>query len=132
MLPKSDHVRELARRNVIDFKQNYKAAYDRKYKTKPTKLRVEDYVYIEQKRLKVGDSSHLKPSFIGPFIISERVGQASFKVKHCDTMKELPSPIHAERMMAQFGSLERFRREEPVFGKEASEVGTDDLTVTGN
>ena len=69
----------------------------RKYKTKPTKLRVEDYVYIEQKRLKVGDSSHLTASFIGPFIISERVDQASFKVKHCHTMKELSSPIHAER-----------------------------------
>ena len=51
-------------------------------------------------------------------------------------MKELPSPIHAERMkVAQFGSLTRFRTEEPVFGKDtldASEVGTDGLTVTGN
>ena len=51
-------------------------------------------------------------------------------------MKELPSPIHAERMnVAQFGSLERFRTEEPVLGKEtldASEIGTDGLTVTGN
>ena len=37
--------------------------------------------------------------------------------------------------MAYFGSLERFRTEEPVFGKdtlEASEAGTDGLTVTGN
>ena len=86
--------------------------------------------------IKVGDSSHLTPNFIGPFIISERVGQASFKVKHCDTMKELPSPIHAERMkVAQFGSLERFQTEEPVFGKDtldASEIGTYGLTVTGN
>ena len=106
LLPKLDHVLELARRNVIDFKQNCKAAYDRKYKTTPTKLRVGDYVYIEQKGLKVGDSSHIRASFIGPFIVSERVGQASFKVKHCDTMKELPSPIHAERIkVAQFGSL---------------------------
>ena len=40
LLPKLDNVQELARRNVVDFKQNYKAAYDRKYKTKPTKLRV--------------------------------------------------------------------------------------------
>ena len=40
LLPKLDHVRELARRNVVDLKQNYKAAYDRMYKTKPTKLRV--------------------------------------------------------------------------------------------
>ena len=42
LLPKLDYVRELARRNVIDFKQNYKSAYDRKYKTKLTKLRVGD------------------------------------------------------------------------------------------
>ena len=40
LLLKLDHVRELARRNVVDFKQNYKAAYGKKYKTKPTKLRV--------------------------------------------------------------------------------------------
>ena len=136
MLPKLDHVRELARRNVIDFKQNYKRAYDKKYKTKPNKLRVGDYVYIEQKRLKLDDSSHLKASFKGPFIISERVEQASFKVKNCDTMKELPSPIHAElRKVAQFVSLKRFRTEEPVFEKDTlkeSEAGTDGLTVTGN
>ena len=136
LLPRLHHVRELTRRNVIDFKQNYKSAYDRKYKTKPTKLRVGDYVYIEQKRLKVGDSSHLTPSFIEPFIISERVGQASFKVRHCHPIKELQSPIHAKQMkVTQFGSLERFRKEEPVFGKdtlEASEAGINGLTVTGN
>ena len=37
--------------------------------------------------------------------------------------------------MAQFGSLERFRTEEPVFGKdtlEASEAGIECVTVTGN
>ena len=86
--------------------------------TTPTKLRVGDYVYSEETRLKVGDSSHLTANFKGPFIISERVGQSSFKVKHCDTMKELPSPIHAERMkVAQFGSLQRFRTEEPFLGR---------------
>ena len=79
LLPKFDHVRELARRNVIDIKQNYKSAYDRKYKTKPTKIRVGDYVYIEQKRLKVDYSSLLTASFIGSFIISELVSQASFR-----------------------------------------------------
>ena len=51
-------------------------------------------------------------------------------------MNELPLPIHVERMkVVQFGSLERFRTEEPVFGKdtmEASEAGTEGLTVTGN
>ena len=55
-------------------------------------------------------------------MISEKVRRASFKVKHCDTMKELPSPIHAERMkVAPFGSLERFGTEEPIFESDASE-----------
>ena len=55
-------------------------------------------------------------------MISEKVGRASFNVKHCDTMKGLPSPVHAERMkVALFGSLERFRTEEPIFGSDASE-----------
>ena len=80
-------------------------------------------------------------------MISERVGRASFKVKHCDTMKELPSPVHAERMkVAPFDSLERFRTEGPIFGSDASEPseavkekpevtgyrhkGTTDQTVT--
>ena len=36
-------------------------------------------------------------------------------------MKELPSPVHAERMkVAPFGSLERFRTEDPIFGSDAS------------
>ena len=102
---------------------------------------------IEQKRLQIVDSAHVTPNFVGPFMISAKVGRASFKVKHCDTMKELPSPVHAERMkVAPFGYLERFRTEEPIFGSDASEEssavnekpevavyrhkGTTDQTVT--
>ena len=121
-MPKLDHIRKLTKLNVEDFKANYKKKNDEKYKTKLTQLKVGDYVYIEQKRLKIGDSAHLTPNLIGPFMISEKVGRASFKVKHCDTMKELPSPIHAERMkVAPFGCLERFRTEEPIFESDASE-----------
>ena len=51
-------------------------------------------------------------------------------------MKKHPSPIHAVRMkVVQLGSLKQFWTEEPVFGKdtmEASEAGTEGLTVTGN
>ena len=37
-------------------------------------------------------------------------------------MKELPSPVHAERMkLAPFGSLERFWTEEPIFASDTSE-----------
>ena len=71
LLSKLDHIRELARLNVIDFKENFKKAYDKKYKTKPTKLRVVGYVYIEEKRMKIGDSSHLTSNFVGPYVISE-------------------------------------------------------------
>ena len=110
--------------------------YDRKYQTKPIQLRVGDYVYIEQKRLKIEKSAHLTPNFIGPFIISEKDGRASFKVKQCDTMKELSSHVHAERMkVAPFGSLERFRTEEAVFESdtcEATDAATNEPTVTGD
>ena len=54
----------------------------------------------------------------------------------CDTMKELPSPVHAERMIvAPFGSLIRFRTEEAVFESdtcEATDAATNEPTVTGN
>ena len=49
-------------------------------------------------------------------------------------MKELPSPVHAERMkMARFGSLERFRTEALVFGSDACEVtdAANESTITG-
>ena len=146
-MPKLDHIRKLIKLNVEDFKANYKRKYDEKYKARPTQLKVGDYVYIEQKRLKIGDSAHLTPNFICSFMISEKVGRASFKVKHCDKMKDSPSPGHAERMkVAPFGSLERFRTVEPIFGSDASEPseavkekpkvteyrhrGTTDQTVT--
>ena len=95
-----------------------------------------DYVYIEQKRLKIAERAHLTPYFIGPFIISEKVGTVSFKVKQCDTIKELPSPVHAERMkVAPFGSLERFRIVEPVFGSDAcvaTDAAANEPTVKGD
>ena len=91
-------IRDLARLNVLNFKANYKNTYDRRFQTKPNQLRVGDYVYIDQKRFKIGESAHLTPNCIDPFIINEKIGRASFKVKQWDTMKELPSPVHAERM----------------------------------
>ena len=122
LLPNFDHIRKLTKLNVEDLKLNYKRKYDEKYKTRPTQLKVGDYVYIEQKRLKIGDSAHITPNFGGPFMISEKVGRTSLKVNHCDTMKELPSPVHAERMkVAPFGSLERISTEKPIFGSDASE-----------
>ena len=60
-------------------------------------------------------------------------------------MKELLSPVHAERMkVVPFGSLEWFRTEEPIFGSDACEAkdgavpavmlnrhrGTTDQTMT--
>ena len=63
------------------------------------------------------------------------MGRASFKVKHCDTMNELPSPVHAERMkVAPFGSLERFRTEEPILWsdtREATEAVEEEPVVKG-
>ena len=50
-------------------------------------------------------------------------------------MKELPSPVHAERMkVAPVGSLERFRTEELVFGSDICEArdAANETTVTGD
>ena len=84
--------------------------------------------------IKIGKSAHLTPDFIGP-LISEKVGRASLKVKRCDTMKELPSPVHDERMkVAPFGSLERFRTEEPVFESDACDAtdAANESTIMGD
>ena len=64
LLPILDHIRKLTKLNVEDFKANYKRKYDEKYKARPTQLKVGDYVYIEQMRLKIGDSAHLTPNFV--------------------------------------------------------------------
>ena len=87
---KLGHIRELAGLNVQDFEENYKKTYNRRFQRKPTHLRVGDYAYFEQKRLKIGESAHLTSNFVDPFILSEKAGRASFKVRKCDTMKELP------------------------------------------
>ena len=80
------------------------------------------------------ESAHLTPNFVGPFIINEKVGRASFKVTQCHTMKELPSPVHAERMkVAPFGSVERLKTEEIIFGRdtrEAKDAAANEPTVT--
>ena len=72
LLPKLGHIRKLTKLNVDDFKSNYKRKYDEKYKTRSTQLKVGDYVYIQQKQLKIGDSENLTPNFVGPFMISEK------------------------------------------------------------
>ena len=82
LLPKLDHVRELARRNVIDFNKIAKRRMIESTRLHPLNY---DFVYIEQKRLEVGDSSHLTASFIGPFIVSER----AFSVELLDVLLPL-------------------------------------------
>ena len=72
LLSRLEHIRELSRLNVLDFKENYKKAFDKKHHAKPTKLRVEDHVYIARKFMKIGGSKYLTPNYIGPFIIVEK------------------------------------------------------------
>ena len=72
LLPKLDHVRKLTKLNIEDFKVKFKKRYDERFRVKPTQLKVRDYVYIEQKRFKIRDSTHLTPNFVGPFIYNKR------------------------------------------------------------
>ena len=79
LLLRLEHIREMARLNILDFKESHIKAFDKKHHAKPTKLRDGDRVYVARKCMKIGGSKHLTPNYIGPFVIVEKIGKFSFK-----------------------------------------------------
>jgi len=62
-------------------------------------IQVGDKVLIHDPTTKIGECSKLKKRWKGPFMIVERSKDGlSYKLRHCDTGKELRSHIHINRL----------------------------------
>lgn len=95
-LPKLETARDAARHNLEDRNTKTKAYYD-KFSQYPT-YRTGDRVMLHEKRVVVGQSSKLTPSWVGPWIIEACHDNFLYTLRHAVSLKLHKSRIHANRL----------------------------------
>ena len=89
-------IRDTAKRNILKHKEIFKERYDRK--SKIPNFRVGQHVYVTVEHIPVGVSRKLYPRYSGPFYITQKGKNHSYKLRHCTTNKALKYTVHANRL----------------------------------
>ena len=88
--------KEIATENIEDAQARQKEYYDKN--TDDPHFRLADKVLLQSKRVPKGLSPKLQPPWDGPFYIVAQGPNNTYKIRRCDTHKELKSPVHANRL----------------------------------
>ena len=89
-------IRDTATKNITKFKEMFKNRYDRK--SKVPNFRIGQHVYVTVEHIPVGVSRKLYPRYSGPFYITHKGKNHSYKLRHCTTNKALKYTVHANRL----------------------------------
>ena len=105
---------ELIRQHIPSAQKRQKKYYDQKIAGKPYK--VGDRVWITNEAVKKGMSKKMSPKYLGPFVITKRLSDAVYRVKHesgnkfiilhFDRLKPCDSPVEDQEFLSPVGSEE--------------------------
>ena len=87
--------KEIATENIEDAQARQKEYYKN---MEDLHFPLTDKVLIQPKRVPKGLSPKLQPPCDGPFYFVAQGPNNTYKIRRCDTHKELKSPIHANRL----------------------------------
>ena len=88
--------REISRRNMEDAQDKYKTQHDKRASN--PEFRVQDRVWIDNRKKTVGLTPKLCNKWLGPFYITQDCGNNTYRVRRCADHLEMKSAIHADRM----------------------------------
>jgi len=97
LVPKLKLMHEMRQQNLQDKNVVAKKYYDKGYEV--TDLQIGDQVLLHGPNTKVGECFKLKKRWTGPFLVVDKSQDGlSYKLRHCDTGRELRSYIHVNRL----------------------------------
>ena len=88
--------REIAGRNMEDAQNKYKTQHDKR--ASEPEFRVQDRVWIDNRKKTVGLTPKLCNKWLGPFYVTRDCGNNTYRVRRCADHMEMKSAIHADRM----------------------------------
>ena len=88
--------REIARQNTIKAQERYKCNYDAK--ATDSNFSIGERVWIDNRRRTRGLNPKLAAKYDGPFYITQKIGECTYKLRRCDNHNPIRSPIHANRL----------------------------------
>ena len=91
-----ENAREIARENMEKAQEKYKKYYD--VRVKEPKFEPGDKVWLFNPKVPVGLSNKFHRKWTGPYYITQKGPNYTFKLRSCADNKEMKSLIHANRM----------------------------------
>jgi len=97
LVPKLQLTHDIIQQNLRDGQIKSKQHYDQG--SQEPEMQVGEKVLMNDPTTKIGECAKLKKRWKGPYMIVERSSDGlSYKLRHCDTGKELRSRVHANRL----------------------------------
>jgi len=97
LVPRLQLTHDIIQQNLRDGQIKSKQHYDED--SEKPEMQVGEKVLMNDPTTKIGECSKLKKRWKGPYMIVERSSDGlSYKLRHCDTGKELRSRAHANRL----------------------------------
>jgi len=97
LVPRLQLTHDIIQQNLRDGQIKSKQHYDQN--SEEPEMQVGEKVLMNDPTTKIGECSKLKKRWKGPYMVVERSSDGlSYKLRHCDTGKELRSRIHANRL----------------------------------
>jgi len=97
LVPRLKLTHDIIQQNLRDGQIKSKQHYDRS--SEEPEMQVGEKVMMHDPVTKIGECPKLKKRWKGPFMVVERsVDGLSYKLRHCETGKELRSHMHANRL----------------------------------
>jgi len=97
LVPRLKLTHEIIQQNLRDGQVKSKQQYDQS--SEEPELQVGEKVMMYDPATKTGECPKLKKRWMGPFLVVERSTDGlSYKLRHCETGKELRSHIHVNRL----------------------------------
>jgi hypothetical protein len=136
LVEKLEITQKILKVNVEQAHKTTKKYYDRS--AEPREFDVGQRCWLYDPSNKKGVSAKLKTRWLGPFLIVNRVTNLLYRLRHCETGKELPSLTHVNRMRPYNADRDKFfrRNPDPTRIQRSDEtivppfIGTDPLTDT--
>ena len=118
-------IRELVSENIAKAQAKYKAQYDKN--AADPKFNVFSNVWLYNPRTPQGLSPKLINRWVGPYYVSEKLSECSFRLRDLRTHKAIKSTVHANRLRPYFDPSSRPTNPPPNLQEPIELYDTDEV-----
>ena len=123
-------IRELVSENIAKAQAKYKAQYDKN--AADPKFNIFSNVWLYNPRTPQGLSPKIINRWVGPYYVSEKLSECSFRLRDLKTHKAIKSTVHANRLRPYFDPSSRPTNPPPNLQEPIELYDTDEVDDNEN